>query len=330
MTAPDLRGLWIPLVTPFDDNGDVDLRATASLCRRVLGDGATGIVALGTTGEPATLNDCERRAIIGVCAEVCAEMGRPLIVGPGTNSTRTTIAQVEQLADVPAAISALVVVPYYTRPSVDSIIEHFRVVAAASPVPVVVYNVPYRTGRGLDADAILKIASFPNVAGIKQAVGCVDSDTLALLRRKPASFQVLAGDDAFIVPLMLMGASGAIAAAAHVCTRRFAEMVTAALAGNVAASRSMAMALLPVVEAGFAEPNPAVFKAALHAAGAIASPLLRPPMGTATPAATKRLLDAIERVELFRVLTGSDGPQPVSRFGTECCDFVTSRFESLA
>lgn len=297
MTALHLRGLWVPLVTPFDDQGDVDLASTAALCRHVLEAGAAGIVALGTTGEPATLDDGERRAVVDTCAEVCVSMSRPLIVGCGANSTRTTIASVRGLAEIPAVVGALVVVPYYTRPSIESIIEHFRVVAAASPVPVIVYNVPYRTGRGLDADAILQIASFPNIAGIKQAVGAVDRDTLEVLRCKPESFHVLAGDDVFIAPLVLMGASGAIAASAHVCTDRFAAMIAAALAGDVTGARRLAMALQPIVDAGFAEPNPSVFKAALYAAGAIASPTLRSPMGAASTAATMHLLDAIGRVK---------------------------------
>jgi 4-hydroxy-tetrahydrodipicolinate synthase len=293
----DLRGLWVPLVTPFDADGEVDLVSTASLCRGILADGATGIVALGTTGEPATLDPAERRAVVETCAEVCAEMGRPLIVGAGTNSTRSTLAAVAPLADMAAVVAALVVVPYYTRPTVESIVEHFRVVAEASPVPVVVYNVPHRTGRGLDADAILEIASFANVAGLKQAVGAIDGDTLEVLRCKPASFQVLAGDDAFVAPLLLMGGSGAIAAAAHVCTWLFADLVAAALAGDVPRARSVAMALQPVVDGGFAEPNPAVFKAVLHARGAIASPALRPPMGAASARATAGLLEAIRRAE---------------------------------
>jgi 4-hydroxy-tetrahydrodipicolinate synthase len=185
------------------------------------------------------------------------------------------------------------VVPYYTRPSPDAIVEHYRVVAAESPVPVVAYNIPYRTGRGLHAEHLLALAATPGVVGVKQAVGSLDADTLAVLGAAPAGFHVLSGDDAFIAPTVLMGGHGAIAAAAHVCTPAFVAMEAAARAGDVATARRLADVLLPVVQAGFAEPSPAVWKAALHATGEIASPALRAPMGAASPAALAHLLDAI-------------------------------------
>ena len=289
----DLPGLWVPIVTPFDRDGEVDVVSLASLCRHLLLEGATGIVALGTTGEPATLDASEQRSVITTCAAVCDELGRPLMVGTGTNSTRSTVAAVRSLAGVPSVVATLVVVPYYTRPSVAAIVEHVRAVAEASPVPVVLYNVPYRTGRGLDAETILEIASIPNVAGLKQSVACLDADTLEILRRAPRSFQVLCGDDAFIAPITLLGGAGAIAASSHVCTKEFAQLVAASLEGDAPTARRLAASLLPVVTAGFAEPNPAVFKAALHAAGLLETAALRAPMAAAGPDSTRRILDAI-------------------------------------
>lgn len=292
-TDPDLRGLWVPLVTPFAPDGAVDLDALDRLARRVLAEGATGLVALGTTGEPAVLDGDEPRVVIEHCAAICAELGRPLVVGAGTNSTRSTIAAVERLASVPAVVAALVVVPYYTRPSCDGVVEHFRAVAAASPVPLVAYNVPYRTGRGLGATDLLRIAAIDNVVGLKQSVGCVDADTLEVLREAPDGFHVLAGDDAFIVPTIAMGGAGAIAASAHVCTPLFADMVAAARHGDLTRARALAESLLPVVLAGFAEPNPAGWKAALHRAGELATADLRAPSAPASPEATEVLVAAI-------------------------------------
>jgi len=290
----DLRGLWVPLVTPFTPDDRVDTDALGRLARRVLADGARGLVALGTTGEPATLDPDEQQRVIDVCAEACAAAGAPLMVGAGTNSTRATVAAAQALAGVPGLAAVLTVVPYYTRPSPDAIVEHYRIVAADSPVPVVAYNIPYRTGRGLDAEHLLALAALPGVVGVKQAVGALDADTLTVLGGAPAGFHVLSGDDAFIVPTVLMGGHGAIAAAAHVCTPAFVAMEAAARAGDVGTARRLADALLPVVQAGFAEPSPAVWKAALHATGEIASPALRAPMAAASPAALRHLLDAID------------------------------------
>jgi 4-hydroxy-tetrahydrodipicolinate synthase len=291
----DLQGLWVPLVTPFDSDDEVDVGALERLARRVLGDGAHGIVALGTTGEPATLTADEQRRVIETCRAVCDEMARPLIVGGGTNSTRSTVAAVQALSGVRGA---LVVVPYYTRPTPAGIVEHFRVVASESPIPIVAYNVPYRTGRELSAGDILRIAEIPNVEGLKQAVGSLDNNTLEILRSCPDGFAVLAGDDAYIVPTILMGAVGSITASAHVCTPMFAAMVNAALANSVTQARTLAEQLLPIVELGFSEPNPSLWKAALHALGEISTPLLRAPMSPASVELGKRLVAAIQLVTL--------------------------------
>jgi 4-hydroxy-tetrahydrodipicolinate synthase len=292
MSPLDLSGLWVPLVTPFIANGDVDYVSLDRLCRHVLAGGAAGVCVLGTTGEPATLDHVEHGAVIATCSAVCVELDRPMLVGVGTNSTRTTVAAAVALRDVPAVGGVLVVVPYYSRPSVAGVVEHYRAVAGASPVPVVAYNVPYRTGIQLGSDAILEIASIPNVVGLKQSVGQLDVDTLEILRRRPDSFRLLAGDDAFIVPTIAMGGSGAIAAAAHLCTPIFATMIASARSSDVVSARLRAEALLPMVVAGFAEPNPAVWKAALAHAGVIETSVVRAPMQAASSAAVQRLVAA--------------------------------------
>jgi 4-hydroxy-tetrahydrodipicolinate synthase len=289
----DLSGLWVPLVTPFDHGGRVDDDALRRLARRALGDGARGLVALGTTGEPATLDPSERAAVVDACADVAAATEVGLIVGAGSNDTAGTIAEIRRLCGRSEVTAALVVVPYYTRPSEAAIVEHFGLVADASPVPIVAYNVPYRTGTAVGADAWAEIGGHPNVVGLKQAVGALDHDTLELLRRRIPGFAVLAGDDAFIGPAILMGATGAIAAAAHLRTADFAALVAAARAGDVTTTRHLAEALLPLVHAGFAEPNPALWKAALHADGEIATPAVRRPLTAASPAALAAVLAAI-------------------------------------
>ena len=259
-------GVLVPLVTPFTAGGAVDLEALHGLAERALAAGAAGVVALATTGEPTSLDDDERAAVVAACAEACAANDGVLVVGAGTNDTRTTILRHEALADVPGVAASLAVVPYYVRPSEAAIVRHFQAVAERSPVPLIVYNIPYRTGRGLGADALLELAATDGIAGVKQAVGGIDADTLRVLAESHDRFALLGGDDAFLFPLVLMGAAGAIAASANVCTGAFCDMVARGLRGDVAGGRPLAEALLPLVQALFAEPSPAVIKAVLHRA----------------------------------------------------------------
>jgi len=158
--ASDLRpaGVFVPMVTPFAADGSVDLRCLEALTAGVVRDGAAGVVALATTGEPHMLDQDERAAVVDVIAGVCASTGATLVVGAGTNDTRTTIERHEALAEVPGVRASLAVVPYYVRPSEAAVVRHFQVVAERSPVPLIVYNIPYRTGRGLGAPALLELA----------------------------------------------------------------------------------------------------------------------------------------------------------------------------
>jgi len=286
--ATDVRGLHVPLVTPFDEHGAVDLVALERLAVEVLDDGADGLVALATTAEASSLDERERDAVLAVCASVATDRDATLIVGADTNDTRTSIARHEALAHVAGVTASLAVVPYYVRPSEAAIVAHFQAVAAGSPVPIVLYNIPYRTGRGLGAPALLELAGTEGIVGLKQAVGGVDADTLELLAGAPADFAVLCGDDAFLLPLLAMGAAGAIAGSAHLCTERFASLLAAADAGRFAEARAQAVALLPLVLALFAEPSPAVLKAMLHEAGRIATPAVRMPLQSASAEAVAR------------------------------------------
>jgi len=290
-----LHGVWIPLITPFDKSGAVDVEAVERLCHEYLADGVAGIVALGTTGESPALDADEKRAVIDACARACSERGAPLIVGTGTNNTRSTIAATRALKGVPSVVGALVVVPYYVRPSEAAIVEHYRAVAEVSPVPVVAYNIPIRTGRGLGATSLLELAAIPNVAGVKQAVAALDVDTLEVLAAAPNGFSMLSGDDYLAFPMVCTGAVGGITASAHVCTARWVALVECGLAGKVDEGRHHHDALLPVVQTAFAEPNPAVFKGVLHAQGRIATPDVRMPLSNASSAAVDRCLAAIAR-----------------------------------
>jgi 4-hydroxy-tetrahydrodipicolinate synthase len=289
-----LEGVYVPLITPFASDGSVALDAVEQLCRDYLDAGCAGIVALGTTGESSALDAAEQRAVIEACARVCDERSAQLVVGAGSNSTAKTIAAVEALAGTPALAATLIVVPYYVRPSEAGIVAHYQAVATASPVPVVIYNIPIRTGRNLGPAGMLELAGHPNIAAVKQAVGAIDTDTLEILAGAPRDFSVLGGDDAFLLPTMFMGGAGTISAAAHLCTDRFVAMIECGLAGKVDDGRAHAEALLPMIQACYAEPNPAVFKAVLHAHGRIPTPDVRLPLVNASDASAQAALAAVE------------------------------------
>ncbi|WP_308282606.1 dihydrodipicolinate synthase family protein [Pseudonocardia nigra] len=204
-------------------------------------------------------------------------------MGAGTNDTRRSAAALAELAAWPTAGAALVPVPAFTRPTEDGVVAHFAELARRSPVPVVVYHVPHRTGRSLSAPTLRRLAALPGVVGVKHAVGALDADAVELLADPPPGFAVLAGDDVVASPLLALGAAGAVLASAHLHTERFAALVLAWRDGDVATARALGGALARLSGALFAEPNPTVLKGVLHAVGRIGSAAVRLPLLPAGP-----------------------------------------------
>ena len=296
MVGGSLRGVYVPIVTPFEPDGSVAVQALERLAERLADDGVAGLVPLGTAGEGPLLEPDERRSVVEACARVCARSGLQLIVGAGSNSTRQTVAAVRELEGVPGLTAVLCLVPYYLRPTQAGIAAHFEAVAAASPAPVVIYNIPFRTGRRADAETLLALAELEGVAGVKHSVGGVDDDTERLLAGAPAGFAVLSGDDAHLAATVLLGGAGGVTASAHLCTRAWVALVERALAGDAEAARALQARLLPVAQAGFAEPSPAVFKGVLHRTGEIPTPDVRLPFLAAAEESVARALAAVEEV----------------------------------
>lgn len=278
MEPSPLQGLYVPLITPFTTEGELAPGALEKLAHAVIDAGAAGLVALGTTGEPATLTAAEHRAVLDICARVCRERGTTLIAGAGSNDTAGTVRALRDLAAWPEVSAALTVVPYYTRPSQEGIIAHFTRITADSPVPVIVYNVPYRTGTSVGRQTLCELARMPGIAGIKHAAGGIDHDTVMLLAGLPGDCAVLAGDDVFASPLLALGAAGGILASAHLRTGEFAGLIAAWHSGKAAQARELGHRLAPLSAALFAEPNPVVIKGVLHAQGKIPSPAVRLPL----------------------------------------------------
>jgi 4-hydroxy-tetrahydrodipicolinate synthase len=283
-----LSGIHVPLITPFAADGEIAIDALEDLARAALDDGASGLVALGTTAEVATLTEEERRAVIEVCCRVCRERGATLTVGAGSADTRSTAEALRALKG--EADAALVTVPAFVRPSEAGVLAHFTALAEQTPVPLVVYNIPYRTGPSVGAATLRRLGELPMVAGVKHAVGGVDLDTVALLADPPEGFAVLAGDDPFLSALLALGASGGILASAHLRTGEFAELVQAWRAGDVEHARALGHRLSLMSAAMFAEPNPTVLKGVLHARGRIPTAAVRLPLVPASQASIEAAL----------------------------------------
>lgn len=277
-------GLYVPLVTPFDHGGEVALDALAALAREVLTAGAAGLVALGTTGEPHSLAEAEKQAVLDVVGAVCREYEAALLVGAHT------APELEALGARPEVTAALCLVPPFLRPGEDAVLAHLAWLAESSPVPLVAYHVPYRTGQQLSAEALRRLSALRGMAGIKYAVGAVDADTITFLADLPSHFTVLGGEDALLSPLLALGAHGGILASAHVATGDYAALIAAWRNGHVAEARPLGHRLADLSRALFAEPNPSVIKAVLHAQHRIPTPAVRRPLLPAMPAAVTRAL----------------------------------------
>lgn len=263
--------LYVPLVTPFAADGGVDYGALEALARDVLAEGADGLVALGTTGEPGSLDEEERGRVAELVGRVCRAAGARFVLGVGDGRRGPG-----EWAVPPDAV--LVTVPAFVRPGEAGVVAHFAGVAARSDVPLIVYHVPYRTGQQLSARALRELAAIPGVAGVKYAVGGIDAETVDLLGDHPAGFDVLAGDDVFAPAMLALGATGAVLASAHLDT---AAWVRLAATGDLALGHRLAAQAAAL----FHESNPTVIKAALHAQGRIPTPGVRLPLLPASPRA---------------------------------------------
>ncbi|MBT2470401.1 dihydrodipicolinate synthase family protein [Streptomyces sp. ISL-66] len=295
-TPRSLHGIHVPLVTPFAPGGEVAAGALEALAHEVLDAGAAGIVALGTTAETATLDGAERDLVTDVCARVCRERGALLSVGAGAGGTRAAEESLARLERWPEATAALVTVPPFLRPAAAGVLAHFTRLAEVSPLPLIVYHIPYRTGQSLDAAALRAIGALPGVAGVKYAVGAVDQDAVALLGDLPDGFEVLAGDDAYLSPMLALGATGGILASAHLATARFVELAEAWRAGDAERARTLGHGLARLSAACFAEPNPAVVKGVLYAQGRIPTPDVRLPLLPASAESVAAVHQALTRL----------------------------------
>ena len=287
-----LRGCGTALVTPFLPDGSVDYEAYASLVDRQVAAGVHFLVPLGTTGETPTLSDGEKTAIFQLVKEHAA--GLPLMPGVGTNSLSGTLANIRLMEPLgPAAL--LVVVPYYNKPTQQGLYEYYKAVASETDLPVIIYNVPGRTGANILPDTVLRLAAdVPNIRGIKEASGNF-SQVSDLVRRIPEGFAVLGGDDDMTLAYMAAGAHGVISVASNVAPAEVTQMVEALQRDDLAAARRLHQRLFPLFKACFAESNPGPAKAALAQLGLCGNVLRLPlvPVTESTEALMQKVLSEL-------------------------------------
>ncbi len=281
------------MVTPFDDEGAVDHDGVTSLARWLVEQGNDALVVTGTTGEAACLTDDEQ---VAVWRTVRAAVDVPVIAGSGTNDTRHA-AELTSAAKGAGMDAVLVVTPYYNRPSQAGIEAHFRHVAAATDLPVILYDIPVRTGRKVSSELLLRLAhEVPNVVGLKDAAGD-PGETARVIAEAPEGFFVYSGDDPLTLPLLAVGAVGVIGVATHWAAPVMAEMISSFQKGDLNRAQELNARLLESYdfETGDANPNPVPTKAMLNALGQPAGPC-RPPMGFPPPDLQERALQVHRRL----------------------------------
>jgi len=260
MDISKFRGTGVAIVTPFKTDGSVDFNALKNIVNFQIDNGVNFIVALGTTGEPATLNDDEKQAVIDFIIEVNKKRV-PIVVGCGGNNTAELIKYTNQIEQNEGVDAILSVAPYYNKPNQTGIFEHFKALAKSTKLPIILYNVPGRTASNINEETTLKLANqFDNIIGIKEASGNF-SQMMQIVKNRPDNFLILSGDDATALPLISLGFDGVISVISNAYPKEFTEMIKLSLQGDFNKAKSIHYSLLDIINTMFEEGNPTGVKA---------------------------------------------------------------------
>ena len=275
MSAKDIYGTGVALVTPFHASGQIDFSSLTQLVNHVIDGGVDFIVALGTTAETATLNKDEQSAVLQSIIDV-VDKRVPIVVGMGSNNTRALVNEIHNF-DFEGIDGILSVAPYYSKPNQRGIYEHFKQIALATDLPIIIYNVPGRTSSNISAETCVKLAhDFENIVAVKEASGDMNQ-LMEIIKNRPAGFNVFSGDDALTLPSLAIGADGVISVIANAFPKSMSEMVRGVLSDQ---ERYISMAIhyqmLDVINALFADGNPAGIKALLDHLGIVKNNLRLP------------------------------------------------------
>lgn len=261
------RGTGVALITPFNKNGSIDESRLRELVEFQISNGTEAILPAGTTGESATLSHAEHHQVMEIVMDQ-ANHRVPVIVGAGSNATREAISLTVHAKAV-GADGVLSVAPYYNKPTQEGLFRHYAEIAEAADIPIIIYNVPSRTGINIAAETTLRLAEdVPNVVAVKEASGNI-SQIMEILRGKPENFAVYSGDDAIALPVIALGGDGVISVAANEVPKMFGDMIRYSLSGDFESARKLHYRLLPLMNVNFMESNPIPVKAALAMMGMI-------------------------------------------------------------
>jgi 4-hydroxy-tetrahydrodipicolinate synthase len=288
-----MRRLWTgcgtALVTPFARDGAVDEAGVRRLARRQIDAGMHFLVPCGTTGESPTMSEEERLRVVAVVVEEAG--GRvPVLAGAGGYDTREVIQTAQKMQRLGAA-GILSVTPYYNKPTQEGLFQHYSAIAGEVGLPIIVYNVPGRTGCNVEVATLTRLSQVANIAGVKEASGNV-SQMCEICRAVPDDFVVLSGDDALTLPLMAIGGHGIISVIGNQAPREMSRMVELAESGDFAGARAIHLQLMPLMSANFVESNPIPVKAAMAAMGLLEE-IYRLPMVPPSEASRRRILEAL-------------------------------------
>jgi 4-hydroxy-tetrahydrodipicolinate synthase len=289
------QGVYTALVTPMTDSGKVEEKALRRLVDFQIEGGVSGLVPIGTTGESPTLDGEECKEVIRVVVE--QTRGRvPVIAGAGSNCTSEAIEYARDAREV-GADATLQVAPYYNKPTNAGFLGHFRAIADAVDLPLIVYNIASRTGKNIDNPTMLELAQHKNISAVKEASGDI-AQMMDLISKKPADFDVLSGDDNLVLPLMVLGGAGVISVASNIVPDKVVKMVGAALNADWAKARTLHYELLPLFKIIFVETNPIPIKAALAMKGMMKE-VYRLPMCPMAPKNREALAAVLKDMKLI-------------------------------
>ena len=279
------RGAFVAIVTPFID-GSLDEQGLKDLIEFQIAGGTHGIVPCGTTGESATMSHAEHRRVVELTVKTVA--GRvPVLAGTGSNSTSESI-ELTRAAKEAGADGALMITPYYNKPSQEGLYQHFKAVAEAVDIPIILYNVPSRTAVNMLPETVARCARIANIVGVKEATADLNQIS-QVIRLCPKDFAVMSGDDFTSMPTVMIGGTGVISVTSNVAPRDMAAMMDAALAGDIAKAQELHYKLLPLMQAMFIDTNPVPAKTSLAMMGKIKSGLPRLPLYKMNEATEEKL-----------------------------------------
>jgi 4-hydroxy-tetrahydrodipicolinate synthase len=289
-----IQGIWLPLVTPFRD-GALDEASLRRMVRHYLGQPVDGFILAATTGEGLTIDDDETERLVAIsAAEIAGKI--PIYLGVSGSDTRKLAKALARTSAWPID-GTLIACPYYTRPSQEGLYRHFAALAGATTRPILVYNIPYRTGVNMANDTLLRLAELPNIAGVKDC--CADQQqSFDLIRAKPTEFSVMTGEDALFYAALTQGADGGILASAHIDTARFASVRNIFVSGDQQGALRAWRSLVDLPRLLFAEPSPAPIKHWLWRSGLIDTPEVRLPMTGVSDALAARIEQEMQRARM--------------------------------